>query len=115
MRKRFVGKKLFSASNPNSGIRANLCIVVLVRIERIMDAGIDFLIVTILYAFVHIRGIVGLQAALQTDLTLRRDWFHTRHTTCIVHVALVGCLFLLFSGYDFCNGGLIRCKRIYNF
>jgi hypothetical protein len=30
-----------------------------------------------LFAIVHIRGVVGLQAALQTDLTLRRDWFHT--------------------------------------
>jgi hypothetical protein len=73
----FVGKNLFSASNPNSGIRANLCIVFLVRIERIEDAGVDFLIVTLLFASVHICGIVQLQAALQTDLTLRRDWFHT--------------------------------------
>jgi hypothetical protein len=62
---------LFSASNPNSGIRAYLCIVVLVRLERIMDAGVDFLIVTLLFASVHVRGIVGLQAALQTDLTLQ--------------------------------------------
>jgi hypothetical protein len=42
-----------------------------------MDAGVDFLIVTLLFASVHICGIVQLQAALQTDLTLRRDWFHT--------------------------------------
>jgi hypothetical protein len=28
-----------------------------------MDACIDFLIVTLLFAYVHIRGIVGLQAA----------------------------------------------------
>jgi hypothetical protein len=37
-------KNLFSASNPNSGITADLCIVVLVRLERIMDAGVDFLL-----------------------------------------------------------------------
>jgi hypothetical protein len=67
---------LFSALNPNSGIRADLCIVVLVRIEHIGDAGVDFLIVTLLFASVYVCGIVGLQAALQTDLTLRRDWFH---------------------------------------
>jgi hypothetical protein len=56
-------KFLFSASNPNSGIRSDLCIVVLVRLERIVDAGIDFLIVTLLLASVHVGGIVGLQAA----------------------------------------------------
>jgi hypothetical protein len=72
----FVGKKLFSASNPNIGIKADLCIVVLVQIERIRDAGIDFLSVTLLFLFVHIRDIVGFQAALQTNLTLRGDWFH---------------------------------------
>jgi hypothetical protein len=55
-------KKLFPASNPNSGIRADLCIVFLVRIELIKDAGIDFLIVTLLFAYIHVRGIVG-QAA----------------------------------------------------
>jgi hypothetical protein len=53
---------LFSALNHNSGIRADLCIVVLVRIERIGDAGIDFLIVTLLFASAHVSGIVGLQA-----------------------------------------------------
>jgi hypothetical protein len=54
---------LFSAANPNSGIIADRCKVVLVRIERIMDASIDFLIVTLLFASAHVRGIVGLQAA----------------------------------------------------
>jgi hypothetical protein len=76
MGKRFVRKKLFSASNPNSGIRADLCMVVLVRIEHIGDAGIDLLIVTLLVAYVHVRETFGLQAASQTNLTLRRDWFH---------------------------------------
>jgi hypothetical protein len=54
---------LFSPSNPNSGIRADLCIVVLVRLERIVDVGIDFIIVTLLFASIHVCGIVGLQAA----------------------------------------------------
>jgi hypothetical protein len=67
---------LFSASNPNSGIRADLCIVVLVRLERIVDAGVFFLIVTLLFASIHVCGIAGLQAASQTDLTLCQDWFH---------------------------------------
>jgi hypothetical protein len=71
MGKRFVGKLLFSPSSPNSGIRPDLCIVVLVRLERIKDAGIDFLIVTLLFAYVHMYGIVGLQAASRP--TLRFD------------------------------------------
>jgi hypothetical protein len=62
---------LCSASNPNSGIRADPYVVVLVRLEPIMDAGVDFLIVTLLYASIHVCGIVGLQAASQTDLKLR--------------------------------------------
>jgi hypothetical protein len=41
-----------------------------------VDAGINFFIVALLFASTHVCGIVGLQAALQTDLTLRRDWFH---------------------------------------
>jgi hypothetical protein len=53
-----VGKFLFSALNPNSDIRADLCIVVLVRLERIMNADVDFLIVTLLFASVHVCGIV---------------------------------------------------------
>jgi hypothetical protein len=63
MGKRFVEFFLLSAPNPNSGIRADLCIVVFIRLERIEDAGIGFLIVTLLFAFVHICGIVGLRAA----------------------------------------------------
>jgi hypothetical protein len=54
---------LFSASNPNTGIRADLCIVVLVRIEHIRDLCVDFLIVALLFAYAHVCGIVGLQAA----------------------------------------------------
>jgi hypothetical protein len=73
MGKRFVGKFLFSSVNPNSGIRADLCIVVVVRIERIRDAGIDFLIITLLFAFVRVCRIVGLQVASQTNFTLQRD------------------------------------------
>jgi hypothetical protein len=69
-------EKKKSTSNPNSGIRADLCIVVLVRLECIVDAGVDFLIVTLLFASIHIYCIVGFQAASQTNLTLRRDWFH---------------------------------------
>jgi hypothetical protein len=54
---------LFSALNLNSDIRADQCIVVLVWLERIMDAGVDFLSVTLLFASTHVCGIVALQAA----------------------------------------------------
>jgi hypothetical protein len=54
---------LFSALNHNSGIKTDLCIVVLVQLECIVDVGIVFLIVTLLFASVHICGIVGLQMA----------------------------------------------------
>jgi hypothetical protein len=60
---RKVRRKKKSSVNPNNGIRADLCIVVLVWLEHIEDVGIDFLIVTLLFASVHICGIVGLQAA----------------------------------------------------
>jgi hypothetical protein len=53
----------FLLQTPRNGIRANLCIVVLVGLERIVDVGIDFLIVTLLFASIHVYGIVGLQAA----------------------------------------------------
>jgi hypothetical protein len=56
-------KFVFFALKPNSCIRVDLCIVVLVQIECIKDVGVDFLIVTLLFAYVHICGIVGLQAA----------------------------------------------------
>jgi hypothetical protein len=59
---------LFSTSNPNNGIRADHCRVVLVQIECIEDAGVDFLIVTLLFASVHICSIVRLQAASRPTL-----------------------------------------------
>jgi hypothetical protein len=68
--KKFVGKNLFSAVNPNNGIKSDLCIVIVARIERIGYVSV-FLIVTLLFASVHVHGIVGLQAASQTNLTLR--------------------------------------------
>jgi hypothetical protein len=61
---------LFSASNPNSGIRADLCMVVLVRLECIMDAGVDFLIVTLLFASAHVCGILGSQSLIASGTRL---------------------------------------------
>jgi hypothetical protein len=61
---------LFSTSNPNSGNRADLCIVVVEWIERIGDTCIDFIIVTLLFASVHVCSIVGLQAEVMMCLCL---------------------------------------------
>jgi hypothetical protein len=41
-----------------------------------MDVDVDFVIIALLFASIHVCNIVGLQAALQTDLTFQRDWFH---------------------------------------
>jgi hypothetical protein len=78
---------LFPAPNPNSGIRADLCIVVLVRLEYIEDAGVDFLIVTLLLASVHIYSIIGLQAASRPTLRFSETSSTINVQLCIVHVA----------------------------
>jgi hypothetical protein len=54
---------LFSTTNPNGGMRVDLCVDVLVWLEHIMDVDVDFLIVTLLFAPVHICNIVELQEA----------------------------------------------------
>ena len=43
---------MFSATEPFSGIRADLCIDVLVRLERMLNAGLDSMIVTLPRALV---------------------------------------------------------------
>jgi hypothetical protein len=70
-------KYLFSALNPNSGIRADLFIVVLVRLECIVDVGVDILIIT-LYLHLLMSAALLDWKRLATDLTrtLMRDWFH---------------------------------------
>jgi hypothetical protein len=74
-------KKLFSASNPNSGIKVDLCIVILVRIECIGDAGVDFLIGTLLFAFVHVHAIVGCKRP-------RKSIFHFGETGSMIDIQL---------------------------
>ena len=51
-----VGKFLFSAANPNSGIRADLCVVMLVWVEHMLNVGIDSMIVTLPCVLVHIMA-----------------------------------------------------------
>ena len=68
-----VGNFLFSATNPFSGIRADLCVDIAVRLEHMLNVGVDVLIVTLRRVLIHIAAL--LDEAARTDLTLRRDWF----------------------------------------
>ena len=43
---------MFSATNPYSGIRADLCVGMLVRLERMLNAGVDSMFVTLPRALV---------------------------------------------------------------
>jgi hypothetical protein len=65
---------LFSALNPNSGIRANLCIVVLVQLECIVDAGVDFLILPFyLHLFMSAVLLDCKRPAIHLTRNLTRD------------------------------------------
>lgn len=67
-----VGNFLFSATNPFSGIKAILCVDIAVRLEHMLNVGVDVLIVTLPRVLIHIAAL--LDEAARTDLTLRRDW-----------------------------------------
>jgi hypothetical protein len=74
--------------------------------ERIGDACVDFLIVTLLFASGHIRSIVGLQAASQRPyaysyVRLVPQLMYDLHCTS----GLARASFSFFSGHGFCNGG----------
>jgi hypothetical protein len=96
---------LFSASNPNSGIKANLCIVLLVRLERIVDAGVDFLIVTLFICICSCLRHYWIASGLRPTL---RVLLHITGSITDIWLApymwLGGCQFLLFSGHGFYNG-----------
>jgi hypothetical protein len=63
---------MFSILNPNNGIRADLCIVVLVRLERIVDATIDFLIVTHLFASVMFGALLDCKRPCKPIVRFRK-------------------------------------------
>jgi hypothetical protein len=101
-----VEKKMFYASNPNSGIRADVCIVVLVRLEHIVDAYVDFLIVTLLFASVHVCVIFELQAVHDRPYTYSYARLVPQLTYDLHRTSGFGrCQFILFSGHGFYNGG----------
>jgi hypothetical protein len=57
---------LFSATIPNSGIRDDLCVSILVRIEYMENVGVDSIILTLSCAFFHIAE--WFDEAASTDL-----------------------------------------------
>ena len=75
---RLVGNFLFSAANPFSGIRADLCVVMLVRLEHMMnDVGIDVHnCLPSLCIVVHIPAWFDEAGPDRLTRTLTRDWFH---------------------------------------
>ena len=70
-----VGKFLFSATNPFSGIRADLCVDIAVRLEHMLNVGVDVLIVTLRRVLIHIAALLDEAARTDFTRTLTRDWF----------------------------------------
>jgi hypothetical protein len=68
---------LLFASNPNSGIKAGSMRSMLVRFEHIVTI---WALIVLLLHFICICSYLRhcwIASGLATDLTLRRDWFHT--------------------------------------
>ena len=59
--------------NPLSGIRADLCVVLLVRLEHMLNLGVDTIFVTLSRAFAHTVGLFDEAARTDLTRTLTRD------------------------------------------
>ena len=73
---------MFSATNPISGIRADLCVVLLVRLEHMLNVGIDSVIVTLSRA---LANVVGIELMKWPGPTLR---VRLRETGSAIHMVL---------------------------
>ena len=62
---------------PNSGIRADLCVDISVRLEHMLNVGIDSTFVTLSRVLVYIAVLSDEAARTDFTRTLTRDWFHT--------------------------------------
>ena len=80
---------MFSATNPISGIRADLCVVLLVQLKHMVDVGIDSVIVSLSRAFANV---VGIELMKWPEPTLRETGSAT-HMACPIYAA-GGCLSL---------------------
>ena len=78
---------MFSATNPISGIKADLYVVLLVQLEYMVDVGIDSVIVTLLCALANVVGI-ELMKRLGPTLRVRlRETGSATHMACTIYAA----------------------------
>ena len=73
---RYIENSRFPSTNHFSGIRADLCVVLLVRLEHMLNVGVDTIFVTLLREVVHTVGLLDEVAQTDFTRTLMRDWFH---------------------------------------
>ena len=96
---------MFSAPYPNSGIRADLCVVLLIRLERMLNAGIDSIIVTLSRELVIA---VGIELMKRPGPTLRVRLRETGSATdiwLVPYMRLAGVCLSLFRRLGIFNGG----------
>ena len=70
-----------------SSIKADLCVVLLVRLEHMVDVGIDSVIVTLSRA---LPNVVGIELMKRPGLTLRvrlRETGSATHMACTIYAA----------------------------
>ena len=83
----WLEKLLFSSSNPVSGIRADLCVVLLVRLKHIVDLGIDFVIVNLSRAFANVVGIELMKRPGPTLRVCLHETGSATHMACTIYAA----------------------------
>ena len=87
---RYLEKLLFSATNPISGIRADLCVVLLVRLEHMLNVGIDSIIVTLSRALANVVGIELMKRPGPTLRVLLRETGSTLDIRLVPYMWLAG-------------------------
>ena len=68
---------VFLPTIPFSGIRAGLCVDIAVRLEHMLNVGINSTFVTLSRVLVYITVLWDEAARTDFTRTLTRDWFHT--------------------------------------
>ena len=91
--------------NPNSGIRADLCVVMLVRVEHMLNVGIDSLklLPSRVYLFISRHGL--MKRPRPTLRVLLRETGSTPDIRLVPYMWLGGCSFSDFSGHGICKRG----------
>ena len=97
---------MFSATNPFSAIRADLSIVLLVRLEHMLNVGINLIVVTLSRA---LANVVSIELMKRPGLTLRVRLRETGSATdiwLVPYMCLAGvCLSLSLDGLAFSMEG----------